>query len=193
MDVDALRGAWVAVVGLDTTTGTPPLITELAVVYAKDGVITAGPLVFWVDPDAPVGTDVRPQTRAQTRLAPRWPEVADRVLDALSGRVVVTHDADRLDIVRRHLPDWQPVEVAYTRDLAGLPGRCGREWMTTPLTRRSSASGSAALPVSDRIPRLRHTRSRCCWPRCYGRTGQGQDRDSEVVPAGTASRPDRAC
>ncbi len=119
MDVDALRGARVAVVGLDTTTGTPPLITELAVVYAKDGVITAGPLVFWVDPDPPVGTDVRPQTRARTRLAPRWPEVADRVLDALSGRVVVTHDADRLDIVRRHLPDWQPVEVAYTRDLAG--------------------------------------------------------------------------
>ncbi len=117
--LDGLRRGRVAVVGLVTTTGTPPLITELAVVYAKDGVITAGPLVFWVDPDAPVGTDVRPQSRAQTRLAPRWPEVADRVLAALSGRVVVTHDADRLDIVRRHLPDWEPVDVAFTLDLAG--------------------------------------------------------------------------
>jgi DNA polymerase III epsilon subunit-like protein len=118
MGLDRLRRGRLAVVGLDTTSGTPPLITELAVVYVDDGVIAAGPLVFWVDPDAPSGTDVRPQSRAQTRLAPRWPEVAERILPVVSGPVLVTHDQDRLDILRQHFPDWEPAGVAHTRDLA---------------------------------------------------------------------------
>jgi DNA polymerase III epsilon subunit-like protein len=118
MGLDRLRRGRVAVVGLDTTTGTPPLITELAVVYVDDGVITAGPLTYWVDPDAPIDIEVRPESRAQTRLAPRWPEVAERVVPAVSGPVVVTHDAGRLDILRRHLPDWEPAALAYTRDMA---------------------------------------------------------------------------
>src|SRR5262249_20352878 len=52
------------------------------------------------------------------RLAPPWAEVADRVLLALDGRTLVVHDQARLDVLRRHLPDWQPAEVVFTRALA---------------------------------------------------------------------------
>ena len=44
MDLDVLRGKGLAVVGLNTTTGVPPLITEVAVYHVAGGVVTAGPL-----------------------------------------------------------------------------------------------------------------------------------------------------
>jgi hypothetical protein len=126
MDAAALRRAAVAVLGLDTTTGTPPLITQVAVIYLDGGVITAGPFAYWVAPDAPM-FQVRHQSWSQVRLAPTWPKVAEQVRLALRDRVLITHDAGRLDVLRHHLPDWQPPAGAvHTRDLAeqawpGLP------------------------------------------------------------------------
>ncbi len=118
MDAADLRRAAVAVLGLDTTTGIPPLITEVAVIYLDGGVISAGPFAYWVAPDAPMH-QIRHQSWPEVRLAPAWPQVAEQVRLALSDRVLVTHDAGRLDVLRRHLPDWEPpAGVAHTRDLA---------------------------------------------------------------------------
>ncbi len=117
MDVDALRTARLVVLGLDTTTGTPPLITEAAVIYLDGGTITAGPFAYWAQPDAPM-KHVPHRCWATVRLAPPWSELAGQVTEAVTGRLVVTHDPSRLDVLRRHLPDWEPTGVVHTRHLA---------------------------------------------------------------------------
>ena len=117
MEVEALRTARLAVVGLDTTMGVPPLITEVAVMYLDGGVITAGPFAYWVAPDVPMH-QVQHRSWVNVRQAPPWPEVAGQVLLAVHGRVLLLHEAGRLDVLRRHLPDWEPAGVAHTRALA---------------------------------------------------------------------------
>ncbi len=118
MNARQLGEAGVAVIGLDTTHGhVPPLITQVAVVRVDAGAITAGPFTYWVAPDAAMFT-VRHDAWNEVRSAPAWSEVAERVRPELDGRVVVTHEARRLDVLRTHLPDWEPAGVAHTRDLA---------------------------------------------------------------------------
>ena len=115
--VDPLAGIRVAVLGLDVTTGRPPQITEVSVVHIDSGVITAGPLTWRVQPDALV-CEVRPELQAELRLAPPWEEVADRVVEELPNRVLVVHDLGRWEVLRAHLPDWQPAGQAFTDHLA---------------------------------------------------------------------------
>src|SRR6266540_790037 len=126
MDAAALGRVGVTVLGLGTTTGgVRPLITEVGVLCLDDGVISAGPFAYWVAPDAPM-FEVRDESWSQeVRLARPWPEVAEQVRLALSGRVLVTHDPDRVEVLRAHLPDWEPVGVAHTRELVEQvwPGR----------------------------------------------------------------------
>jgi hypothetical protein len=117
MDIGAMRSARLAVVGLDTTTGVPPLITEVAVTHLAGGVITAGPWVYWTAPDAP-WHQIRRSSWPNVRLAPPWTQVADRVLDALADRMLVLHDRDRLAVLEHHLPDWVPLAAVFTRDMA---------------------------------------------------------------------------
>ena len=117
MDAEALSRAGVAVLGLDTTTSSPPLISQVAVLYLDGGMISAGPFAYWVAPDAPM-FEVRPESWSEVRLARPWPQVAEQVQLALCDRVLVTHDASSLDVLRSHLPDWEPAGVAHTRDLA---------------------------------------------------------------------------
>src|SRR5262249_58740326 len=117
VEVDALRSSRLAVIGLDTSTGLLPLITEVAVYHLNGPAIIAGPFVFWAAPDAPLH-DVRVTSWPNVRQAPPWDEVVERVVETIDDRIVVVHDADRLAVLRRHLPDWQPAGVAYTRELA---------------------------------------------------------------------------
>ena len=132
MDAEALSRAPVAVLGLNTTTtGTKPWITEVAVMHLKDGVITAGPLVYRVAPNAP------------------WPRVADQVRLALRDRVLVTHDAGRLEVLRSNLRDWKPpAGVAHTGDLVeqvwpGLP-----DYSLGPASARAGINGVARVSPS---------------------------------------------
>ncbi len=76
-----LRSTGLAVVGLDTTTGTPPLLVD--------------PFGFWMQPDAPLA-QVRRDARQDVWRAPPWAKVAEHVIDTLVGRVLVLHDPDRL-------------------------------------------------------------------------------------------------
>jgi hypothetical protein len=117
VDVEALRSAEAVAVGLDTTSGVPPLIVEVAAYHLTGEVVTGGPFGFWVAPDAPLH-QVRVSSWPNVRLAPPWPEVAGRVTAAIGTRLLVVHERDRLEILRRHLPDWQPAAVVFTRELA---------------------------------------------------------------------------
>ena len=117
MRVDRLGSARLAVVGLDTTTGQPPVIVEAVVYRLTGGVITAGPFSYWAAPDARLG-EVPARCWPNMRLAPPWPEVTPHLLDALDQRTVVVHEPARLDQLSRHLPDWPPTGVLATRDLA---------------------------------------------------------------------------
>jgi DNA polymerase III epsilon subunit-like protein len=117
ISLDVVRGSSLAVVGLETTTGAPPLITEAAVYHLARGVVTAGPLAWPVAPDAPI-FQIPHRSRPNLRLAPPWSQVAGHVVAALARRVVVTHDETRFNVLRRHLPDWEPEAVLFTRDLA---------------------------------------------------------------------------
>jgi len=117
VDVHRLRCARLAVVGLGTTTGQPPMIVEAAVYQLTGRLITAGPFTYWAGPDVPLD-EIPARCWPNLRFAPRWAEVADRLLETLVDRTVVVHEPDQLAVLRRHLPGWQPAAVAFTRELA---------------------------------------------------------------------------
>jgi len=144
MDAEALSRVGVAVLGLDTTSGTPPLVTQVGVMYLGDGVISAGPFAYWVAPDAPM-FEVRHKSWPEVRLAPPWSQVAEQVQLGLCDRVLVTHDAGRLDVLRSHLPDWEPVDVAHTRELVE------QAWPGQPDCSLSPASALAGIKGVARV------------------------------------------
>jgi DNA polymerase III epsilon subunit-like protein len=117
VDVEALWTVEAVALGLDLTSGTPPLIVEVALYHLTGGVVTGGPFGFWVAPDAPLH-QVQVSSWPNVRLAPPWAEVAERVMAAIGERLLVVHERDRLEVLRRHLPDWQPAAAVFTRELA---------------------------------------------------------------------------
>jgi hypothetical protein len=117
VDADDRRAASLAVLGLSTTTGTPLLIVQAEVLHLTGPLITGGPFTYWVAPDTSTG-EVSARLWPTLRLAPPWAEVAPRLAERLDGRTVVVHEPGRLEVLRRHLPDWQPTGVLVTRELA---------------------------------------------------------------------------
>jgi hypothetical protein len=117
MAADRTPAASLAVLGLTTTTGTPPLIVQAEVLHLSGALITGGPFTYWVAPDTSMA-EVPARLWPTLRLAPPSVEVADRLLERLDGRTVVVHEPERLDVLRRHLPDWHPHGVLCTRELA---------------------------------------------------------------------------
>jgi hypothetical protein len=115
--VDLLRSARLAVVGLETTTGQPAVIVAVTVYRLTGGMITGARFSYWTAPDVRLA-EVPVRCWPYLRLAPPWVEVAPRLLDAIDQRTVVVHAPGRLDLLRRHLPDWQPAGVLFTRHLA---------------------------------------------------------------------------
>jgi hypothetical protein len=117
IDIDALRSAKVAVLGLTTTTGTPPLVVEAALYYVTGGVITSGPLSYWATVDVP-RHEIPQRCWPNLYHAPPWQQTAGRLIEAIGDRLLVLHDPDQWEVLRRHLPDWHPAEVVLTRLLA---------------------------------------------------------------------------
>ena len=103
--------------GLESTTGIPPLITETAVYQVTGGAVRAGPLVWPVAVDAPM-VEIPHRSRPNMRFAPPWPRVTGYLLAVVDRRVLVVHEECRLAVLRRHLPDWEPERVLFTRALA---------------------------------------------------------------------------
>lgn len=131
--LDRLRTARVAALGLDTTTTTPALLTEVSVLHLAGGVITGGPWTYWVQPDVPM-RDIRPPARPNVRFAPGWGEVAERLTDSIGDRVLAMHDQPRWALLHRQLPDWKPAGLVFTRELAGQvwPGLAGYDLPSHP-------------------------------------------------------------
>jgi len=144
VDVEALWTAEAVAIGLDTTSGVPPLIVEVVLYHLTGGAVTGGPFGFWVAPDAPLH-QVRVSSWPNVRLAPPWPEVAERVTEAIGERLLVVHERDRLEILRRHLPDWKPAAVVFTRELAERiwPGLA--DYSLRPLSQEDQRGRGATL------------------------------------------------
>jgi hypothetical protein len=104
IETEALRTARVAVVGLQTTRGRPPLIVETAVYHVDGGCIVGGPFGYWSAVDAP-RREVPLSCWPNLRDAATWSETAVRLAEVLANRVLVMHDRDRWEVLRRHLPD----------------------------------------------------------------------------------------
>src|SRR5262249_21332104 len=94
-----------------------PVIVPPAVSPGAAGALMAGPLCCWVDPDAP-WNQIRVSAWPTVRLSPRRPEVAERVPGLIAARLLAVTDRHRLDVLRRHLPDWHPVAVLLLDELA---------------------------------------------------------------------------
>jgi hypothetical protein len=141
MDVEVLRDAEVAVLGLTTTTDTPPLIVEAAIYYVTGGLITAGPLSYWATVDVP-RHQVPQRCWPNLYHAPPWEQTADRLIAAIGDRPLVIHGPDQWEMLRRHLPDWQPTEVILTRSLAEQTWSGLTDYSLAPLT------ATAGLPPS---------------------------------------------
>src|SRR5262249_62381024 len=72
---------------------------------------------YWVAPDTAMA-EVPFRCWPTLRLAPPWAEVTGRFAELLDHRTVVVHEPGRLEVLRRHLPDWHPAGVLCTRELA---------------------------------------------------------------------------
>jgi hypothetical protein len=114
---EELIGARFAAVGLGTTTGASALITDVAVMYLDRASIIGGPFAYRVQVDVPTD-EIPSDSRESGRLALPWGEAAAQVLLALSDRVVLVHDEDRLNVLRSQWPEWEPGVVVFARDLA---------------------------------------------------------------------------
>ena len=101
----------------------PPEIVEIAVAPV-DGLALAGEPVAWlVKPERPIVPIVTRKVHgirnADVADAPPWSAIASDVTAALAGRILVAHNARvEYDVLRRHLPDWQPETVLDTLRLA---------------------------------------------------------------------------
>jgi hypothetical protein len=132
-DLDALRVARTVTLGLDITTGQPPLIVQAAAYRVAGGLITGGPFSYYAAVDAPYH-QIPQRCWPSLYHAPLWPKTAGRLVELIADRVLVMHDRDRFNLLRRHRPDWQPAvvgrrcrsppgAVAPTRSAACPPGQ----------------------------------------------------------------------
>jgi hypothetical protein len=106
-----------SVVGLSVTAGVPPLIYEVAVARMTGGESTSGPWTFFVQPDAP-GVEIPARALPNVHRAPSWPEVAERVSEAIGARPVVMYDPFSYGVLRAHFPDRATTGVFYAWDIA---------------------------------------------------------------------------
>lgn len=110
-----------AVVDLEGNGQRPPEMVELAVVPVAGGMI-GEPLSWLVRPEAPItpfARRIHGITAHMVAGAPAFAEVAKDIQLALSGRLIVAHNAPvDLGVLRRQLPDWEPAEVFDTLRLA---------------------------------------------------------------------------
>jgi hypothetical protein len=106
-----------AVVGLSVTASVPPLIYEVAVARMAGGESTAGPWTYFAQPDAP-GVEIPARALPNVYRAPPWPEVAERVSEAIGECPVVMYDPFSYRVLHAHFPDRAMLGVFYAWDIA---------------------------------------------------------------------------
>lgn len=130
---DALHGKHIAVVDVEGNGHSPPEIIEIAVVTISGTEVCPGDIRSWLvrplHPITPIVTrKVHGICDSDVADCPEWVRVAPIIGGALSGRVLVAHNATvERRVLSAHLPDWSPPMVLDTLRLAkavwpGLPG-----------------------------------------------------------------------
>jgi exodeoxyribonuclease X len=140
---EALTGRDLVVVDVEGNGHHPPEIIELALLpLTTQRVASTDELRSWmvrpVQPITPIVTaKVHGITNADVADSPPWVQVADEVTAALSGRVLVAHNATvERRVLSAHLPGWAPPAVLDTLRLAkivwpNLPGGYGLDHLIT--------------------------------------------------------------
>jgi DNA polymerase III epsilon subunit-like protein len=109
------------VVDVEGNGDRPPDLVELAAVPILHGQI-GEPRSWLVRPPAPIlwhARNIHGISNADVADAPTIADVADEILDALSGLIHVGHNVHvDLDVLIRSLPGWQPTEAFDTLKLA---------------------------------------------------------------------------
>jgi DNA polymerase III epsilon subunit-like protein len=118
-----LRGQKLVVVDVEGNGQQPPEIIEIAALPIDDGQL--GPATTWllIKPRKPISPIVTRKVHGirNTDVAnqPSWADIEAQVTTALSGRVLVAHNATvEHGVLRAHLPGWEPTLVLDTLRLA---------------------------------------------------------------------------
>ncbi|MGH3922068.1 MAG: 3'-5' exonuclease [Pseudonocardiaceae bacterium] len=111
-----------AVIDVEGNGQQPPEIIEIAIVPV-DGVKVGEPATWLVRPERPITPIVTRKVHgirnADVADAPTWAEVEPDVAAALTDRVPVAHNAKvEHDVLRRHMPWWEPTRMLDTLRLA---------------------------------------------------------------------------
>ncbi|WP_331757789.1 3'-5' exonuclease (plasmid) [Nocardia sp. NBC_01377] len=128
-----LHGNDFAVVDVEGNGQTPPEIIEIAILPVSGESVTVEAMRTWmVRPSRPITPIVTRKvhgiTNADVAECPSWDEIAAEVETALSGRILVAHNANlERRVLSEHLPEWTPPLVLDTLRFAkavwpGLPG-----------------------------------------------------------------------
>ena len=119
---NSLRGRKLVVVDVEGNGQQPPEIVEIAALPIDDGQL--GPATTWlVKPRKPINPIVTRKVHgirnADVVDQPSWADVEAQVNTAISGRVLVAHNATvERGVLRAHLPGWEPSLVLDTLRLA---------------------------------------------------------------------------
>lgn len=120
-----LDGHEIVVLDVEGNGGQPPEIIELAMLpLTTERAATTADLRSWLirpaHPIDPIVTrKVHGITDADVADSPPWTEVVDEITAAITGRVLVAHNASvERRVLGAHLPDWQPPLVLDTLRLA---------------------------------------------------------------------------
>ena len=155
-------GHEIVVVDIEGNGQQPPDIVEIAVLPMTGGrpVTPAGLRTWLIRPPRPitglVTRKVHGISNDDVAHAPPWTDVADQVATAITGRVMVAHNASvERRVLSAHLPDWYPPLVLDTFRLAkrvwsDLPGGYGLDnlivhaHLTSPHFDRADSHGDGA-------------------------------------------------
>ncbi|MBB5801511.1 DNA polymerase III epsilon subunit-like protein [Saccharothrix ecbatanensis] len=118
----ALAGRRLSVVDVADNGSRPPEIVGIGVLNVNDSVVDL-PLRTWlvrpVVPVSSVAANVHGIGNGDLGRCPLWHGVAREVEPALTGRVLVAHDAPAVHrVLAAHLPAWRPPLVLDTTALA---------------------------------------------------------------------------
>lgn len=113
----------VVVTDVEGNGANPPDLVEVAVTPIQDRQVDTGAARSWlIRPPVSIArrvTYIHGITNSDVRSCPMWTDVAPDVARHLDGAWIVAHSA-KVDygVLRRHLPDWQPLGVLDTLRLA---------------------------------------------------------------------------
>ena len=110
------------VVDVEGNGARPPEVVELALLEIQ-ALMPTGNRRNWLirpyEPISPMATRIHGIRNEDLANAPAFDEIADEVLRWLEGAAIVGHNVRvELDVLRRVLPDWEPVAAIDTLKLA---------------------------------------------------------------------------